>query len=377
MKSDITQALGQRDAFQCQISAYEEGYEKAHIVPWKYSAWFHANDLDQYIFNNQWFGERAIDDVHNMILLRADLHKAFDDNKFAFVPKRETSSEPGGRIPYVVHMLSPSKELIKLNHNVHLQASDKLVPQFLLARLALSIFPMFEGFLLKPQVSRKILTQEGGIHKATPGECQGYTSQTGARSRQTSPSKAGSAAGSPKRRRLDNVQEGEGHYIAVEHQNKRARMSTADAEEPTPDAIRRARSAPSNTASTPSSKDQHDYSERLEESTDTLPTLSDPPAPVQLDTILQNVPDDGAKPSPPSGNSICSLDDDELDSEEAERYDALRTSALATERERSDPKGSYAKELDWAYEEMGRKECNEASMRKLYEICGYDIVGMD
>ena len=364
-----------RDAFRCQISACEEGYEKAHIIPVKYSAWFHANDLDGFIFNSHWSGERAIDDVYNMMLLRADLHKAFDGIKFVFVPKKEIPSEPRSKTPYVLHMLSHSTELVKLYHNVQLQASEKLVPQFLLARLALSIFPMFEGFLLKPKISRKILTQEGGIHEATPGECQSYTSQAGARSYQTSPSKAGSAASSPKRWRLDDVREEGDHYISSGHQNKRARISTPNDEEITPDPACGPNTTQSNAPPTPSSQYQCDSSGQPEQTADALPNLSDLPAPTQLDTISQSANNDEANPSLDSVNSTYTPTENPLDPEEEDRYTALRTAALAAERERSDPDGSYEKDLEWAQEEMMRKKCDPASMRRLYEICGYDVLG--
>ena len=364
--SNITTALGLRDAFKCQISACEEGYEKAHFVPVKYSAWFHANDLVRYIFNSSWAGPRAVDDIHNMILLRADLHKAFDDIKFVFIPKKEIP----GKIAYVLHMLSHSTELVKLYHNVQLQASDKLVPQFLLARLALSIFPMFEGFLLNPRISRKILTQDG-IHEANPADCQSYTSYVGARSRPASPEK-GSAASSPKRRRLDDLQEEEDHYTSSIHKNKRARLSI-----PTDEVVilnpACANNTHSNAPPTPCFHDQSGSSEQQEQTANALLDLVNALAPSQPSTFLQSGNDDEANTSD-SANSVYRPAEDPLDHDEEGRYLKIRTAALAAERERSDRDGVYKKELEWAQKELMRKECDPASIRKLYEICGFEII---
>ena len=361
--------MGLRDAFKCQISACEEGYEKAHFVPVKYSAWFHANDLVRYIFNSSWAGPRAVDDIHNMILLRADLHKAFDDIKFVFIPKKET---PPGKTAYVLHMLSHSTELVKLYHNVQLQASEKLVPQFLLARLALSIFPMFEGFLLNPRIPRKILTQDGGIHEANPAECQSYTSYVGSRSRPASPEK-GSAASSPKRRRLDDLQEEEDHYISSGHKNKRARISIPADEE----VILSPACGPNNTQSNPlpTAGFQHQFesSEQQEQAANALIELVNPPAPSKPSTVLQSGNDDEANTSD-SANSAYTPAEDPLDHDEDGRYHKIRAAALAAERERSDRDGVYKKELEWAQNELMRKECDPASIRKLYEICGYEII---
>jgi hypothetical protein len=340
----------------------------------KYSAWFHANDLVRYIFNSSWAGPRAVDDIHNMILLRADLHKAFDDDKFVFVPKQETPSEPRSKITYVLHILSHSTELAKLYHNVELQASEKLVPQFLLARLALSIFPMFEGFLLNPRLSRRILTHDGGIHEANPGECQSYTSQVGARSRPASPEKAGSAASSPKRRRLDDLQEEDDHYTSSGHNNKRARMPIAVDGEVTLNPACSRNNTQSNTLSTPCSQYQCESSEQQEQTTNALLELMNLPAPSQSGTF-QDENDDEVNTFSDSVISAYTPAEDLSGLDEEGRYFTMRTAALAAERERSDRDGIYKKELEWAQEESMRKECDPASIQKLYEICGYEIIG--
>lgn len=297
-----------------------------------------------------------------MILLRADLHKAFDDIKFVFIPKKEIS----GKIAYVLHMLSHSTELVKLYHNVQLQASDKLVPQFLLARLALSIFPMFEGFLLNPRISRKILIQDGGIHEANPAECQSYTSYVGARSRPASPEK-GSAASSPKRRRLDDLQEEEAHYTSLGHKNKRARMSVPANEEVI---LNPASNTQSNAIPAPCFQHQCEGSEQEEQTANSLLDLTNPPTPSQSPTFQPVNNDEATSPSDSMNSAYTPAED----SVEESRHISIRTAALAAERERSDRDGVYKKELEWAQKELMRKECDPASIRKLYEICGYEII---
>ncbi len=43
--------------------------------------------MQNYIEDPRKTGDMAVYDVNNMIPLRADLHKSFDDRKFVFVPK--------------------------------------------------------------------------------------------------------------------------------------------------------------------------------------------------------------------------------------------------------------------------------------------------
>lgn len=76
-------------------------------------------------------------DSSNLILLRADLHKAFDDGKFIFCPKNGV---------YVAHMLQPTVEIGRMYHNVSLQPIQDCSAQMFFTRFALAIFPCLSGF---------------------------------------------------------------------------------------------------------------------------------------------------------------------------------------------------------------------------------------
>jgi hypothetical protein len=355
-KSDITSALGQRDSFKCQMSASTEAYEKAHILPVQENEWFHANRMDAYIFNKRWVGTRGVNDVNNMLLLRADLHTLFDEYKFVFIPKKEISSSSG---KFVSHMLTHSRELSQLYHNVQLQSSEKLKPQFLLARLAFSVLPMMEGFL-QGNLARKLYTVTGDSYTASAEECKNFTSTTGARSRNVSPQKSSS----PKRTHDQMQQSGglEGQGTPCDSQPKRTRTAPQD------DPMTNINSIPSSpTANTPSHSVDHRLHRRPNcellstgDSGTTLPSTSPP---------RLSLPPPPASPpaSPDTRSSLTAI------WAEDDHYNVLRERALEQERKRSDPKGSWDKELEWASQELASAKCEPGGMEKVYEIMGYEF----
>ncbi|RYO04902.1 hypothetical protein AA0121_g12595 [Alternaria tenuissima] len=77
------------------------------------------------------------------MLLRADLHIAFDKPRFVFVPK---PSGDNGVMRLVLHLLEPSAELEHLYHNRELHPSD-VGGETLFARFAWTLFPLLEAFL--------------------------------------------------------------------------------------------------------------------------------------------------------------------------------------------------------------------------------------
>lgn len=88
----------------------------AHLCPSQENEWFHNNEMHKYVYDMRKTGTRAIDDLNNMILLKADLHKIFDDQKFMFVPK----ASPEGTPTFVTHLLCHSQELSMYFHNTTL-----------------------------------------------------------------------------------------------------------------------------------------------------------------------------------------------------------------------------------------------------------------
>lgn len=121
----------------------------------------------------------------NTILLRRDLHKIWDDHRFAVVPKQ-------GR--WVVHVLDnhATNELHERYHNLEMQPLTGVARQFLLCRYALAI--ICRSVFLDQGFSRNLVMVEGGrtVAKSLSGDqCRALFSP---------PSRAGSRSQSPKKR---------------------------------------------------------------------------------------------------------------------------------------------------------------------------------
>ncbi|KAL9030821.1 MAG: hypothetical protein Q9196_001096 [Gyalolechia fulgens] len=87
-------------------------------------------------------GRQGINDPSNIMLLRADLHRAWDKMLFIHTPKRSTT----GELVFVTNILVYSKELVDLYHNAELHPLG-VARECLFARFAWAIFPLLSGFL--------------------------------------------------------------------------------------------------------------------------------------------------------------------------------------------------------------------------------------
>jgi hypothetical protein len=136
-------------------------------------------------------------DLANALLLRADLHIAFDQRRFVFVPKGE-GSEAQNEMSVVMHLLGDSPDYETLYHNRALQGRVAVRPEFLFARLAWSIFPLLEPFLTTGLPRRLLvgLTTDTGpeAQMITPDKCKEFISK--AKSRNSSPTKRSRGEGS-------------------------------------------------------------------------------------------------------------------------------------------------------------------------------------
>lgn len=101
--------------------------EVAHICPVKQGAWFSNNKMEQYTAKGR--GRPDTNDLSNLVLLRRDLHAAFDQHDFVFVPKYGV---------LCTHLLGDSDQYRRLYHNTTLHPTA-LGPELLLARFALAI----------------------------------------------------------------------------------------------------------------------------------------------------------------------------------------------------------------------------------------------
>jgi hypothetical protein len=132
----------------CRITAHYTGCEVAHLCPESERDWFVENNMMQYKTNLNSDFAHMLKDPGNMLLVRSDLQKPFDDRMFLFFPK-------GPRGELVLHCLQQSPDVSWCYHNVQLHPIPHCRSEFLLARFAWSIFPLLAGFLSQ-RVSRSI-----------------------------------------------------------------------------------------------------------------------------------------------------------------------------------------------------------------------------
>lgn len=131
-QSLISPAVRARDR-TCRISFHETGTDVAHLCPVHEQAWFISNQMVTWNTDLSLDEKHQMHDASNLLLLRADLHLAFDERKFCFFPKGDSK--------YVVHMLAPTPDIGTLYHNSSLHPIDECSPEMLYTRFAWAIFP--------------------------------------------------------------------------------------------------------------------------------------------------------------------------------------------------------------------------------------------
>lgn len=116
--------------------------------------------MGQYNQNKSLSGDYVVDDICNATALRSDVHSAFDDRKFVFVPKESR---------WVVHFLDLTNTLGRLYHNAVLELDPGISLKFLLARFTWAVFPLVRQFL-EVGVARNLrlrVTEEGRFKEVT------------------------------------------------------------------------------------------------------------------------------------------------------------------------------------------------------------------
>ncbi|PVH98616.1 hypothetical protein DM02DRAFT_530748, partial [Periconia macrospinosa] len=159
--SNLTLALQARDV-SCRITGCKEGTQVAHICPQKEAEWWYENDMSRYNLGSA----NTLDDLSNALLLRTDLHIAFDKPKFVFVPKPSSELE---KPRFVIHLVEASAELEFLYRNRALHPLYSSV-ETLFARFAWSIFPLLDAFLTCRERRRLLLVNEN----AAPFDNDGF-----------------------------------------------------------------------------------------------------------------------------------------------------------------------------------------------------------
>lgn len=135
MRAGGREAIIARDEC-CRMTLALSSVEKAHIVPKAEELWFTENNMDPYLALLD--ESKKIHDVNNLILLRADVHLAWDAKAILFLPKLRD-----GRYILVSHLLhsinETRNELHGLYHNRPLQQLYGVSPECLFARFAWTI----------------------------------------------------------------------------------------------------------------------------------------------------------------------------------------------------------------------------------------------
>lgn len=128
----------------CSLSGFSYAVNGAHIIPREKDPWFTRNEMS---FDGD------INTSSNIIPLRKDLHKCFDDQWFVIIPKPTSSSTR-----YVTHILLPQAAQIWPNfHNIELQCFSQLYGRrFLFARFAWAILQQVKPFIITG-VPRKVI----------------------------------------------------------------------------------------------------------------------------------------------------------------------------------------------------------------------------
>ncbi|KAI9771266.1 MAG: hypothetical protein M1840_002236 [Geoglossum simile] len=180
-QGSLTEATLTRD-ISCRITNHIEGTEHAHLVPRSEERWFSENNMSIYT-TRQRPGSEPVDDAQNAILLRSDVHTIFDQKRFAIVPKSSV---------LLVHIIAPgsSRQLASLYHNVLLQPLVGVAIQYVLARLAWTIFAQSIDFM-RQGLERKLSIYVNGktsIVDFSGDQCRELISP-GTKSRNQSPRK--------------------------------------------------------------------------------------------------------------------------------------------------------------------------------------------
>lgn len=180
----------------CLITRHRLVTSVAHVIPAVESEWFSTNEMYRFrTYTPE--GQPVIDKAENLILLRQDLHFAWDRADYSLLPKQDGD----GIWKWALHAHTFSvDELHTLYHNRILHSVRGVSRHFLFARFAWDIFPRLRTFL-SAGVGRRIKTSQG-VHDFTAEETRSLCEGQG-RNRSLSPKKSGS----PSKRMRQNAED--------------------------------------------------------------------------------------------------------------------------------------------------------------------------
>ncbi|KAA8911243.1 hypothetical protein FN846DRAFT_774267, partial [Sphaerosporella brunnea] len=139
--SAVAQKVQACDA-ACRLSGFREACESAHIIPREKTDWFVRNSMGIFSNNREVSATNSTADVRNLVSMRRDLHRSFDDREFVFLPKGEPGED------FRIHLLRPTHDFGPLFHKRAVSGlTDDVARAFLYARFAWAIFPRLWRFV--------------------------------------------------------------------------------------------------------------------------------------------------------------------------------------------------------------------------------------
>ena len=332
-KSNVTVVTRERDK-SCRMSGLAEETEVAHLCPDYKFDWWKANRMSRYNLDKT----TTFMDSLNRILLRGDLHTAFDKRRFVFAPKPTKSGKP----MFVTHMLESSHEYQKLYHN-HKLRSVLCGTEALFVRFAWAIFPQLCHFLTEGQDRRLLLTTSdtNDISDANGfvrgGKCEELWN------------KELSMLNRGKKRARDTQTRQNAEDIIEEGEEEEGEEGEEDAEEDgdTRPHKRARREGSGISVEHPLHESAHSSQEHIHSSSSE------------------------AKPHTPLAADLTGADADDANTP-ADPLVKLRETWLAKERAQSDPQGKWNEELAWAQEVYkGNVSMSAAELDRFWEIAGW------
>ncbi|KLU86319.1 hypothetical protein MAPG_05333 [Magnaporthiopsis poae ATCC 64411] len=135
-------AVNQRPPF-CVATKYAHGVDVIHLVPTAEREWWSQNRMD--LYGNQealYYSSSGQDTPANLLPLRTDLHRVFDERQLCFVPKEVEEDDSTKRLRLLIHVVVRCRggEIGGLWHNRSLHGVPPgLSKQCLFARFAYTI----------------------------------------------------------------------------------------------------------------------------------------------------------------------------------------------------------------------------------------------
>ncbi|KAL8382469.1 hypothetical protein RB595_006313 [Gaeumannomyces hyphopodioides] len=229
-------AINQRPLF-CIATKYAHGVDVAHCVPSGEREWWIQNHMD--LYGNEGashYSSSGQDTQANLVPLRADLHRVFDERQLCFVPKEVEEDGPTKQLRLLIRVVtrSPGGEVGGLWHNRSLHGvPPALSKECLFARFAYTILnPAVSpsSFLSNASAALNLYVRnpETGVQSAkmhSPAECRKLLLL--ARSR--SPKKRGASSqgnndgnsyDDDEKTTVDSPQFGAGYEFAVDYDDE-------------------------------------------------------------------------------------------------------------------------------------------------------------